>query len=546
MKKLILILLLIITQYSYSQLDYKFFTGSNEEEKDTIALENMQKLVEESAGLLEKEVDPEKYILGPNDIFSISIIASESILYDTPVTPEGKILLRGAGIVDVKHKTLAEGKDLIEKKLKETFPLAETFVSLSDIKKFKVSIIGQIPKPVTVAATAADRVSEVIDKAGGLEFDASIRDILLRRITPAGIEDIKVDLLKYYYTGDEDSNPYVKGGDKVVIPPNSEKNVIQVFGEVKAPNEFEFSEGDSLSTLLKFAQGFLSTSYLDSVELVRKIPNSNRFERTYYDLSDWRNKLFTGEPLVGDFPLNVGDRVFVRAKEHFNEYAYVIITGEIKYPGKYAIDERTDRVYDIITRAGGFTEDASIMLTKFIRQAEFENRDREMDRLWRLTQSEMTKDELRYYQSKARELKGLINIDFKKILDNPNAKSNILLIHKDSIIVPQKSLFVNVQGRVTNPGLIKYDPDYNYLDYIEEAGGYGYRADEEETLLTKPMGQKYLAEKDEYIIEPGDEILIPPKERLTFAEVIQVVSQVATIVGVVLTIVTITNQANRN
>ena len=70
--------------------------------------------------------------------------------------------------------------------------------------------------PSIVAATHVDRVSEVIEKAGGFEEDASMRNIQILREGEAGI--INVDLRKFFATGRKEYNPYVLGGDVIMVP----------------------------------------------------------------------------------------------------------------------------------------------------------------------------------------------------------------------------------------------------------------------------------------------------------------------------------------
>jgi len=79
------------------------------------------------------------------------------------------------------------------------------------------------------------------------------------------------------------------------------------------------------------------------------------------------------------------------------------------------------------------------------------------------------------------------------------------------------------------------------LEYIELAGGFGYRAAPDETLVTNNQGEIFLAESMDYDISPGDVILVPPEDETTFmevfTEVLTITTQLATVMGVVLTII---------
>lgn len=519
----------------YSQIDYKFITGAQKGELDTLARETNQKISKETAGLLEKEIDPESYIVGPNDLFEISINSAKPKLFDSYISPDGSLLISSIGRIDLKNKTLAEAYKLILAKASTVYKSDEIDIILKDVRKFKVTVSGSVGKPNMVPATAVDRVSEVIDRAGGLKFDASLRNIVLIRDET---ERIKVDLLRYYLLADNSANPTVLGGDKIIIPPSNDKESIRVYGDVASAGEFEFIKGDSLSTLLQFGMGFLESAFLDSVEIARV--SGGVLDRYFLDLNTWKGNLFSQRNLPGDFALESGDRVFVRTIPNLRETDYAVITGEVRFPGKYAVVRNKDKVSDLIRRSGGYTSEASLEAIEFIRQSEKEKPNEEMERLQRTAPSEMSESESRYFQARVREKRGVMAIDFRKIRDNQYSQDNITLMNKDSIIVPSKKNFVNVQGRVANPGLVVYNPQFTYMDYVLLAGGFGFRADEKETIITKNKGEQFLAQDMNYVIEPGDVILVPPEKEYTFMEILTtsltILSQLLTIIAVVFAI----------
>jgi polysaccharide export outer membrane protein len=152
----------------------------------------------------------------------------------------------------------------------------------------------------------------------------------------------------------------------------------------------------------------------------------------------------------------------------------------------------------------------------------------------------MSENEQRYFQARVREKKGYMALDFEKIVSDTNVVDNVYLEDEDSLYVPPKKIFVNVQGRVNNPGLIVYKADYNYMDYITLAGGYGFRADEGETMIVKSKGEQFNAESFDYTIEPGDNILVPPEKEVSgwtvLSEGLTIAVQLASIVGLVVSL----------
>ncbi len=504
---------------------------------DTAAFESAQKLAMQTNIIPEKEINPLEYIVGPGDEFQISILTTEPLMLNLKVSPEGSLLIPSAGIVQLKGDTLANAYKKINEKLRKIYRSEELGIQLSQIRQFKVIVSGSVLKSLSVPASPLDRVSEVIERAGGIGNDGGMRNISLIRDSSV----YSVDLLKFFLVGDKQSNPFVEGGDQIIVPPLSEKQKMGIFGEVGMPSEFEFVQGDSLSTLIRFGQGFLASAYLDSVEIARFDNAGKKLDRFFLNLESWRNILKTRDPLPNDIPLQVGDRVYVRILPTWNKDQYVIISGEVLYPGKYAIVETKDRLADLIRRCGGFTDDASIPDIEFIRQQESQKTDLEMERLYRIPYTEMSEFEKRYFQSRVREKRGVMAIDVHKAITDMSSDQNITLYNKDSIIVPTKKNYINVQGRVNNPGNIVFNPNWTYMDYINQAGGFGYRADMNETFVAKSKGEIFLARDNKYKLEPGDVILVPPEKEVSFTEVftqiVATVSQLVTIFGVVYTIV---------
>ncbi len=518
-------------------------SGATKDALDTLAVQNAQIWTKETSGLLEREIDPNTYLLGPGDVFSISIISTEVFQYDSEISPEGNLILKGTGIINLKDRTLAESKKLIFDKIKRSVNIAEIEISLKKIRQFKVTISGSIPKPLTVSATAADRVSEVIERAGGLQFESSERNIFIVR--KGQTDKIKVDLLKYFMLGDDNSNPTVLGGDLIIVLPLSMTENIEIQGEVFTPGMFEYAEGDSLSTLIKFGHGFLGSALLDSIEFARFTQTGNDLSLKTIDLTSWKNKLFSNVHLEGDFVLIPGDRIFVRKSSKWRNTDYIVLDGEVKYPGKYAIIESETKLRDIVEKAGGFTNEASLDRIEFIRQKEALEKDPQIERLSRMSTTDMSQSELRYFRAKINEKRGAMSINFNEVIDNPKSENNITLMNMDSIIVPAIKDYINVQGRVNNPGNIKYRPGLTYIDYIMLAGGYAFRADESETFITKPQGGQFLAKDlERYILEPGDVILVPTETEYTFMETfttaLTIISQLVTIAGVVIAVTNVT------
>ncbi len=503
---------------------------------DTAAYKIAQDRAKETAGLMEAEIDPEIYIVGPTDGIVVSIFVARPVEYELEISPEGKIVIPEVGVVNLRGKTLAQAETLIVSAVRRVYKTAEVAIALNHLRTFKVTMLGAVRKPLTVEASAADRVHEIVERAGGLSFDASLRRIEILR---DGSAPIPVDLYKFYTLGDKNANPTVLGGDRIMVPYAQERQSLQINGAVPRQDTLEFVPGDSLSTLFRFAGGFTPSSLLDSVEVVRFSSNSGGINRFFVDISSWRDHLFSGEALTGDFALEAGDRVYVRSVPEWLRARRVVVMGEVYYPGEYAVSRSGERLTDLVRRAGGFTDQASLEEAVLYRKQDIDVIDKEFQRLQKVPPSEMNDEELRYYRARARENRGLMSVDFKNLYAKD--ENDIVLRENDSIYVPPIKNYINILGRVNSPGNVVYQPGMGYEGYIALAGGYGYRADEGQTLVIKPKGEQFLAENKNYTIEPGDNILVPEESDTKFIDVftesLTIAAQIVTIVGVVITLV---------
>lgn len=517
----------------------KRFVSTGPFEYDTVASANGTKLANSSVGLLAKEIDPAEYLVGAGDVFSVTVYASQPMSVNIPVNPEGRLVLPRIGSIMVKGLLLDSVRKLVVEQSKRIYQNIPIDVSLSVVRQFKVYVLGAVAMPSVVTATPADHVFDVLESAGGILDTGSVRGIMLVR---EGVQQpIWVDLQRYMSFGDRSANPAVAAGDRVIVQLRNSRDVVGVSGEVPSQRLFQFMEGDSVSTVIRMAGGFLASARLDSVELVRINEQSNEIISQFIDASDWPDKLYGGKPMAGDLPLKSGDRIYVRAIPRWNERAEVVVRGEVTYPGKYAVVQDKTHLSEVIRMAGGFTDKASLDDAVVVRVSEMQIEDKEFERLKRLPPSEMSDGELQYYRTKSREVKGVMSVSFTDLFQRNITNNDPVMRDGDSVYVPPHNTYINVTGSVRTPGRIVYKPALTYLDYINLAGGYGFRADKGATLIIKTKGDQFPATSDNYTLEPGDNILVldEPETKFIdiFREALTITAQLVTVFGVIYTVV---------
>ena len=235
--------------------------------------------------LMEGPVDVNKYIVGPNDIFSLGIWGVVNQPLPLSVSPEGSLIIPSVGEVKVAGLTLEEAKQKVIEKVKKRYISADITLTLVSPRKFMVTVtgVGQGIYPTSAVLRASAIVAFIMSDSLSLmksgtnpseRGNFSTRNITLIRKNG---HKIRVDLREYFATRDDKFNPYLVEGDVIDIPKYDwEGRFISVQGAVQFPGLFEYIEGDDLETALQLVRGVTSVANTDSILISRLDKSANR------------------------------------------------------------------------------------------------------------------------------------------------------------------------------------------------------------------------------------------------------------------------------
>ncbi len=521
---------------------------SDDKEKELLDLKAQK--MDFSSNLLDKKIDPDTYVLGPGDVLSVFIWGNFQGQYQLPITPEGVLLIPEIGPVQVAGLTLAQARIKTADDIGGRFRNVQTVVSLVSLRKFKVFIGGAVNNPGAYPATAVSRVSEIIELAGGFlnqkEKDQNYRADLQQdwdntklpakrdiKIYRANGDTLKADILRFELTGRSDFNPQMQDGDNVFVPVR-EKNInfYGIFGAVRNQGYFEYSERDSLADLLNIAHGLSLDADSNSVEIVSFYPDNKSSYSVFVDLrqSNW------------NVPLKPDDRVYVKPIQGYHEKNQVQLVGEFKYPGYYAIESDSTSLSEVVLKAGGFTEFASLQEAEMTRYTSEEVADPEFERLKKMLVADMSETEYEYFKIKSRSKPGRVSIDFEGLFVNKDFSKDIILRSGDIIYIPRKSKVITISGEVANPGLVAYVPGEDYRYYIKRSGGLSSRARKGGIAIIKGVTQEWQDPSNGKPLEPGDTIWIPEKKK---SNTIALVKDIMVFVGNLATVYLVIRQATK-
>jgi polysaccharide export outer membrane protein len=158
---------------------------------------------------------PETYRIGPEDVLQISVWKNDAMSRAVPVRPDGKISLPLLNDVQAAGLTALELREVLTKKLAEYMPSPEVSVIVTDVRSFKVSVIGEVARPGRYELKSWSTVLDVLALAGGFtQFAARSRIVILQ---PDG-KTLKRIPFNYNKIAGEQENFYLRNGDIVLVP----------------------------------------------------------------------------------------------------------------------------------------------------------------------------------------------------------------------------------------------------------------------------------------------------------------------------------------
>jgi protein involved in polysaccharide export with SLBB domain len=476
----------------------------------------------------EGSVDPDEYMVGPGDKIFVSINGIEEIPLNLIVNQEGVLYIPKVGGVDLKGLTLRQSKDKIQKSIDTYYKNVDVFISLTDFRKIKLSLLGDVKKPSTFVLPANSRLLDLIMTSAGLNTTSNFRNI---KILHRDSTEHTYDLLSFLRLGLKSENPMLREGDAVII--DKVDKVVYTYGLIKYPGTYEYVDGETADHLLTIAGGTLSKARLDSVEIVSFDANGKKQSSRFYSFQEIKDQ---------KIPLHYEDMVMVRELPDYYDPKFVQVLGFVKYPGYYKINKDETTLTEIINQAGGFRKEASLTEATLTRTLGTKEEDPEFERLKIMLRADMTDDEYDYFKAKSRQRAGKVVVDFNALFKKGDMTEDLVLKRGDVIDVPEAKDYVIMLGQVVSPGNITYQPGLTVDDYINLAGGFGWRALEGDVRVIKANTGEWVDADDVDSLKPGDTIWIPenppgPTFWTVFTTSLTILGQVASVIAATVAII---------
>ena len=395
---------------------------------------------------------------------------------------------------------------------------ALTVGALIDRYENKLEVKGAVYRPgIYQLGDGIRTVSELIAKADGLKGDAfTNRALIHREREDLTFEVISVDV-KAVLSG-QAPDIQLQRNDILYIPSIYDLNdigTITIEGEVATPGTFVYEANMTVEDIIMQAGGLLESASTVRIDVSRRIKNpaskeqpdsiANVFTRSFKD------GYVVSEDL--DFVLLPYDYVNVRRSPGYAEQGKVKVSGEVIFPGDYVLTHKNERLSDVIARAGGLNKWAYVKGARLIRHTLAEERNRTRSGMTALTTG---KDSVNVANLDLDETYS-VGIDLEAALAAPGSDADLVLRQDDMILIPEYINTVKISGNVMYPNVVAYNSGMSVRDYVEMAGGYGYRSKKNKAYIIYMNGTIARARQmSKGVVEPGCEIVIPQKRDKEF------------------------------
>jgi polysaccharide export outer membrane protein len=223
-----------------------------------------------------REQAPTNYIVGPQDILTITSFDQEDLSGKYAVDADGTFTFPLVGRVKAGGLTLRQLEAELKRLLKDGFfKDPQLAVGVETYKSQKVHIVGEVRNPGTYALTGDMSLIEAIARAGSTLPNASGEALIVRMKAgatagPVIPNDENTDVttvdLKELQSGAFRNNVALRDGDTIFVP---RAESVYVFGHVKNPGAYAIQKNTTVLQALSLAGGITDRGATGRIKIVR-------------------------------------------------------------------------------------------------------------------------------------------------------------------------------------------------------------------------------------------------------------------------------------
>ncbi len=386
----------------------------------------------------------------------------------------------------------------------------------------RIEVKGNVWQAGSQGITAGETLTEAIQRAGGLKPDTYLGRVIISRLkSDSTREQVRATLRDL--TGATTEPITLREDDEITVFSLTEfraPRFVAISGAVARAGQYPYHEGMTLRDLVLQAGGLQPSAALRDVEVARlpKTREEGVIASTFHAAIDSSYFATSGTPsTAAETVLEPYDNVLVFRQPDWQLQQTVVLTGEVRYPGVYSLRSKTERLSDLIGRAGGLTASAYAGGITFTR---------------------------------GESGQGRVGIDLPGVLKDKEDHDNLLLIAGDSIHVPRFNALVTIAGAVNSPLSVPYEAGKSLEHYIRAAGGVAAEGDGKRVWVQQANGKVESRHRAAMFFTssptplPGSRVYVPQRDPNAKKDWTQILGTTAQVLGSLVTIIVVLNRTN--
>jgi protein involved in polysaccharide export with SLBB domain len=415
----------------------------------------------------------------------------------------------------------------------------EIFSIDREIKNY-VTILGNVKRSGDYDYQANLTLADLLKKAQGFKDGTYLNRIEVYRY----VSDNQREIIVLDYTDPQNKKFQLQDWDLVKTYTKEDilgYNYVEITGAIQKPGAYKLLDNMRLLDLLYIGETE-SDATLKQAELVR---TDSEGIRQIYTIAF--EEIVAKPQSAQNLYLKAGDQIFIRNKPESMSKKTVLLSGEVKYPGEYALSQG-ESISSVLARAGGFTKKAFLRGAVFTRPTliEIEQKgqakilqDEIKQQIYRPDLFNSRSGVISYLKNQINGTPGRLVVNLRPLAELKNTKEDLVLEGGDIVFIPATPISVQLVGGVQQPTSLVYEQNRRDADYyIEQAGGFTEYADHGKIYVIKANG---LMNRNLGNIELGDTIYVSEQVKISI-DWLAVLDKTTSVMASIVTTIVLWNQ----
>ena len=450
------------------------------------------------------------YRIAIGDKISLQMWGAHELVVELMVDAQGNIFIPKIGpvrLLSVANKDLTK---VIEKKVRDVYQNnVNLYANLNSTEPVKIFVTGFVESPGLYGGFASDSILSFLAQSGGIRPESgSYLNVELKR---GGKTRTTFNLYDFLLTGTI-KQLQLQDGDTLVV--NSRQSVAVFKGLVENPVQVEFSGSKiALKNLLKMVGVMPEATHV-------RIARNQQIKRNV-DYVPLKNAQYLA--------INSGDEITV-VSDKIPGTISVAVEGEHSGQAIYVLPYGST-IKQLMARVKPnplSNMKALQMFRKDVAERQKQVLEISLQQLEQVTLSarSSTDGEAKLRQADAESILKFIERARKLtprgqvLLGSDPLKNDVALKDGDRLVIPSRTVLVQVHGEVMFPNAMVYRRNASIDDYVSSAGGFNQKADQSRVILMHADGSVTQVKEETGLfasglknvaVLPGDEIMVMPQ-----------------------------------